>query len=60
MLVDQLYESYSSDGDKPLAFAILHELMGRNGFDGWFDNIDEDTQEELLETLLNIEASHTK
>jgi hypothetical protein len=33
---------------------ILKELAGRAGFDSWWDEIDETTQEEITEALVEI------
>ncbi len=46
------------DNRKELIEKILDELNGRSGFDDWWCNIDEDTQEEITETLVNILPIH--
>ncbi len=33
---------------------IIFMLCGRGGFDGWWDSIDEDTQNEIKEEIYNI------
>ena len=33
---------------------IIEELNGRKGFDDWWGNIDEDIQEEIINSLINI------
>lgn len=43
-----------SDPAKRILFAILNDLSGRSGIDNAFDNIDEETMEELLKTNLEI------
>jgi len=37
---------------------LLSELGSRGGFDGWWDFIDEDTQEEIKDNLVNIIKEH--
>lgn len=39
---------------KEIIGAILSELNSRGGFDDWWHNIDEDIQEEITETLVNL------
>lgn len=43
---------------KELIEKIIGELNGRKGFDDWWYNIDEDIQEEITETLVNILPIH--
>jgi hypothetical protein len=43
---------------KQLIEKIIDELNSRSGFDDWWYNIDEDTQEEITETLVNILPIH--
>ena len=38
---------------------ILSELNSRSGFDDWWCSIDEDIQEEITETLVNLLPIHT-
>jgi hypothetical protein len=35
---------------------IMEELYGRGGFDSWWDDVDEETQDELMETLRDLVA----
>ena len=42
------------DDKKELIEKIINELNGRSGFDDWWYNIDEDTQKEITENLINI------
>jgi len=35
---------------------ILRNLMGRSGFDAWWEEIDPDVQNEIRETLASIAA----
>lgn len=37
-----------------VAQEILHELNGRGGFDGWWGEIDDEIQEEILVALSNV------
>lgn len=59
-LVDELYHTYNGrkrlngDLNKRTAFRVMHELMSRNGFSGWFNSIDDDAQEELIERLIDV------
>lgn len=41
------------DNRKKIIDNIINELNGRSGFDDWWCNIDEDTQEEIEQTLVN-------
>ena len=42
------------DDRRDLIEKIINELNGRGGFDDWWHNIDEDTQKEITENLINI------
>jgi hypothetical protein len=42
------------DNRKEIVEAIIKELNGRGGFDHWWGNIDEDIQDEIIESLINI------
>ena len=42
------------DDRRDLIEKIINELNGRSGFDDWWYNIDEDTQKEITENLINI------
>lgn len=37
-----------------IVFNIIKELNSRSGFDSWFDDIDAEIQEEILEELIKI------
>lgn len=39
---------------KDSVLAILHHLNNLNGFDGWWESIDSDIQEEITEELTAI------
>lgn len=44
---------------KELIEKIIDELNGRKGFDDWWYDLDEDIQEEITETLVNILPIHS-
>ena len=46
------------DNRKKIIDNIINELNGRSGFDDWWCNIDEDTQEEIEQTLVNTLPIH--
>lgn len=46
------------DNRKKIIDSIINELNGRSGFDDWWCNIDEDTQEEIEQTLVNTLPIH--
>lgn len=39
------------DTARRIVNAVLNNLNGRAGFDGWWDDIDPETQEEIRESL---------
>jgi hypothetical protein len=39
------------DKSKEIIKKVLDNLKCRGGFDGWWDNIDEDIQDEIIEEL---------
>lgn len=45
---------------KKVVKEILDELDGRGGFDGWWDSVDEETQEDIRTELLGIVAKVLK
>ena len=37
-----------------IAWLIIDELYDRSGFDDWWDDVDEETQEEIFEKMQSI------
>ena len=48
------YKTAPTEQAKKILFGIIADLTGRKGLDHQWDNIDDDTKEELLETNLGI------
>ena len=49
---------YFDDGNMPIAIEIvgdiLHKLKDRQGFDYWWNSIDEDIQSEIVQNLREL------
>jgi hypothetical protein len=46
------YDKSPEDPAKKILFAVVNDLTGRSGFDGIWDGMQKDDQEELLNTNL--------
>ena len=56
-LLDEWYKGHEAlpqDPAKKILFEVLSDLFDRAGFDNVWSGIDEDIQEEILQTNLNI------
>ncbi len=60
-LLEEFHNRYKHGPTEPakkILFAVLGDLFGRKGLNKEWDGIDEETQEELLETNLEIIQRH--
>lgn len=51
-LPDEVLQRLDTNGF--LAYSIISTLKDRSGFDGWWDSIDEDIQDEIFDEIVEI------